>query len=73
MPIEAMTKREPTIKEIMKLMDAALREFSQEDAEHREIESVYHKEAETLEVRVMYPHHVNIYSVEVKYRDTFSG
>lgn len=65
--------REPHVSDILKVIHEAVSEYDQSDKEHREIETAYHDESETLVVQVMHAHHVDIFSVTVKYDTTFSG
>jgi hypothetical protein len=71
--VGGIMKREPTKVDIMRVIAEAVAEFDQSDKEHDEIEAVYSDEAEVLEIRVLYPHYVYIYSVTVKYETSFSG
>ncbi|MBA2706052.1 MAG: hypothetical protein H0U60_19615 [Blastocatellia bacterium] len=73
MSADAKKVRDPSINEMLQVLHEAVQEFSQAGLEHREIETTYHDESETLTVQVMHDHHVDIYKVEMKYDMTYSG
>ena len=51
----------------------AINEEDHDELERLNVELVYDAESEVLQARQMHSHHVDIYTVTVKYDTTFSG